>query len=279
MHSVDLKDKMSRLDLINDIPLMKTHVKKIKNVKIEKINVNDEMSRKINKLCGTYVSILFDDISDSDNYEIVLKVLIKELKSLLLEKSLLGKSCLVIGLGNDYSTPDSLGPQTIKKVIVTRHLYEIGCVDKNYSCVSKLAPGVFANTGIETFDIINGMINSVNPDFLIVIDALSSTSINKLNKVIQITDSAIEPGSGVGNIRKEISKRKIGKDVIIIGVPTVVSLHTIVRDFLDEYDVDEVLVKKGNDFMVTSKEIDYEIEKLSLLLAKSINVVLHNVTN
>ncbi len=278
MHIVNLEDKISRLDLINDIPLLKTKVKKIKNVKIEKIEIDIKTSKKINKKCGDYISILFNDITDSQNFDNVLKVLTIELKCLLRKKGLTNKSCLVVGLGNDYSTPDSLGPQTIKGIIATRHLYELKCADKNYSCVSKIAPGVFSSTGIETFDIIDGIVKKINPDFLIVIDALSSTSIDKINKVIQITDSAIEPGSGVGNLRKEISKEKLNKDVIIIGVPTVVNLHTIVRNFLDGYNVDELLLKKGNNFMVTPKEIDYEIEKLSLLISKAINRSLHKMT-
>ena len=266
MHSINLENKMSRLDLINDIPSLKSIIRKVKNVTIDKIYVDDKISNKINK------------ITDSTNFNNVLNVVVKELKNILKKKGLLGKSSLIVGLGNNYSTPDSLGPKTIKDIIVTRHLSEIGSLDKNYSCVSKIVPGVFSNTGIESFDIVSGVVNKVNPDFLIVIDALSSTSIGKINKVIQITDSAIEPGSGVGNVRKEISKEKIGKDVIVIGVPTVVNLHTIVRDFLEEYDVDEILLKKGNNFMVTPKEIDFEIERLSFLLSKSINQVLHNMT-
>ena len=279
MHTINLEDKIQRLDLINDIPLTKKKVKKNKNTIIEKIFIDEKESKRINKQKGNYISILFKDITDSSNFEKVLKSITKELKELLTEKNLINKSSLIVGLGNDYSTPDSLGPRTIKNIIATRHLYEIGDVDSNYSCVAKIAPGVFSNSGIETYDILKGIVDRINPDFLIIIDALSSTSIEKINKVIQITDSSIEPGSGVGNVRKELSKNSLGREIIVIGIPTVVNLHTIVRNFLSEYDVDEILIKKGNNFMVTPKEIDFEIERLSLLLAKSINNVLHNMTN
>ena len=103
-------------------------------------------------------------------------------------------------------------------------------------------------------------------------------SINKINKVIQITDSGIDPGSGVGNHRKELSKKTLGKKVIAIGVPTVVNLHTIVKDLLDEYDVEDVLKEKGNDFFVTPKEIDFEVEIMSDIISNAINKALHNMT-
>lgn len=279
MHTINLEDKIPRLDLINDIPLTKKKVEKNKNITIEKIFIDEKESKRINKQKGNYISILFKDITDSSNFEQVLNIITKELKELLAKKNLINKSSLIVGLGNDYSTPDSLGPKTIKSIVATRHLYEIGDVDYNYSCVAKIAPGVFSTSGIETYDIIKGIVDRTNPEFLIIIDALSSTSIEKINRVIQITDSSIEPGSGVGNVRKELSKNSLGREIIVIGIPTVVNLHTIVRNFLSEYDVDEILIKKGNNFMVTPKEIDFEIERLSLLLAKSINNVLHNMTN
>ncbi len=279
MHNIDLNKKIDRCDLINEINNDYNKSFKEKNgIKIEKIKLDKKMAKKINKKEGKYISIIFNDVTDFDNRESLIDVLTSELKLFLKEKKLLGSESMVVGLGNSMSTPDSLGPKTIDKIISTRHLFEIGDVDKRYSSVSKIAPGVFATTGIETFNIIKGLVKEIKPKFLIVIDSLCASNINNINKVIQITDSGIEPGSGVGNERREISKKKLGIDVIALGIPTVVNLHTIVKDFLSDYDIDEILSKKGNNFMVTPKEIDFIIEKLSYVLSKSINDSLHNLT-
>ena len=278
MHQINLNNKIERCDLISDTNFKNVETKEINDIKIEKVTVDKEISKKINKSVGKYISIAFTDITDFDKRNKLIKALTNELRNLLIEKELLGKSSLIVGLGNSLSTPDSLGPKTIDNIITTRHLFEIGEVDNNYSSVSKIAPGVYSTTGIEAFDIIKGLINRVKPSFVIIIDSLCSRSINNINRVIQITDSGIDPGSGVGNQRKELSKRKLGIDTIAIGVPTVVNLHTIVKDLLNEYDIEEILSKKDNNFMVTPKEIDFTIEKLSLVLSKSINNSLHNLT-
>ena len=279
MHNIDLNKKIDRCDLINEINNDYNKSFKEKNgIKIEKIILDKRMAKKINKKEGKYISIIFNDVTDFDNRESLIDVLTDELKLFLKEKNLLGSESMIVGLGNSMSTPDSLGPKTIDKIISTRHLFEIGDVDKRYSPVSKIAPGVFATTGIETFNIIKGLVKEIKPKFLIVIDSLCASNINNINKVIQITDSGIEPGSGVGNERREISKEKLGIDVIALGIPTVVNLHTIVKDFLSDYDIDEILSRKGNNFMVTPKEIDFIIEKLSYVLSKSINNSLHNLT-
>lgn len=277
MHRIDLEKYNINCDLIGDINNNSIKVSKTdyKGIKIEKVIVNKTLSKKINKKEGQYISIIFDDNTDKEVSSIIKEALIKELTKILKEKKLLGKASLVVGLGNNMSTPDSLGPKTIDKVIVTRHLQKIQNLDSNYSCVSKIAPGVFSTTGIESYDIIKSISNMIKPNFIIIIDALCSTSINKVNKVIQITDSGITPGSGVENHRKEISKKSLGIDIITIGIPTVVNLHTIVKEFLDEYDVDDILKKKGNNYMVTPKNIDFEIEQLSYILSNAINNTLH----
>ena len=275
MHKIDL-NKNTRIDLINDINI-KSKSKKIvkKNVTIERVILNE--NNKYNKNKGEYISILFDDSTDKDNKNNIVDVLTSEINRLLKRKKLLNKSLLVVGLGNIYSTPDSLGPKTVENIISTRHIYLTSALDKKYSVVSKISPGVFAETGIESFDIIKGITDRIKPNYLIVIDALSTKTLNKVNKLIQITDSGIDPGSGVGNQRKEISKNTLGIEVISIGVPTVVNLHTIIKDSLNEYDLDNIL-DKLNDYLVTPKEIDFVIEELSFIISKSINNALHNMT-
>ena len=241
MHRIDLNKYNIRCDLINDIDIDFDDNITNGNIKIQRINLNSKDAKRLNKKKGKYVSILFDDATDHEILEEIVEVLSLELKKILIDKSLLGKSSLIVGLGNNLSTPDSLGPKVIDNIITTRHLSEINELDKNYSCVAKIIPGVYANTGIESFDIIKGIIDRINPEFLIIIDALASNSTSKLNKVIQLTDSGIEPGSGVGNQRKELSKKTLGVEVIALGVPTVVNLHTIVKDFMYEYDIEEIL--------------------------------------
>lgn len=279
MHRIDLANKNIRCDLIGDIDFKGQERINEKNIKIERIDLNAKDAKKINKTKGTYISIYFDDATDTDKRNDIIDVVSIELKNLLIEKKLLGKPSLIVGLGNPLSTPDSLGPKTIDNIIATRYLFELGDdVDKKYSSVAKISPLVFATTGIETFDILKGIIEQINPSFLIIIDALASTSIGKVNKVIQITDSGIDPGSGVGNQRKELTKKSLGVDIIAIGIPTVVNLHTIVKDILNDYDIDDILKQKDNNFMVTPKEIDFTIEKLSHILSKSINNAVHNMT-
>ena len=277
MHTTDLK-KDIRLDLVNDIDIPDSNIMVVNNNRVERVIIDSNNYKKYNKAKGEYISIIFDDITDHNSREKIIELLTKELKNMLIRKNLLGKSSFVVGLGNNYSTPDSLGPKTIKGIISTRHIKLTSDLDSNYSIVSKLSPSVFADTGIESYDIIKSITTRIKPNFVIVIDALSSRNLGKVNKVIQITDSGIDPGSGVGNYRKEISKKTLGVEVIAIGVPTVVSLHTIIRDTLDEYELDSILKEKSNDYMVTPKEIDFIIEQLSYVISKSINNALHNLT-
>ena len=275
MHEIDLKNKNVRCDLIKDSVLnCNIELKTIKNsyddIIVEKLYVDKKMSRHVNKKIGNYISITFDDVTDYDKRKRVIDVLSLELSDILKKHGLFFKSSLVVGLGNIMSTPDSLGPKTLDGVLCTRYLFSCSRVDSKYSCVSKIAPGVFATTGIESFDIIKGIVKIIKPDFVIVIDSLASISVANLCKVIQITDSGIDPGSGVGNSRKEISKKTLGVDVIAIGVPTVVDSYTLINDLSNS-----LANENYDNFFVTPKEIDFTIEKLSLILSKAINNSLH----
>ncbi len=278
MHRINLENNNIRLDLINDVDCDKSYKKIINGIEINRTIINKKNTYKYNKSEGEYISIFFDDSSDYSSKEKIIKVLTNELKRILKKKKLNKKDVLVVGLGNINSTPDSLGPKVIKMIISTRCIDIISELDKSYSVVSKISPGVFGDTGIEAFDIIKGIIDRIHPKYLIVIDSLASKTLKNVNRVIQITDSGIDPGSGVGNQRKEISKHTTGIDVISIGVPTVVNLHTIIKDTLNEYDLEEYLSNKPNNYMVTPKEVDFVIDNLSYIISKSINNTLHNKT-
>ncbi|RYL90384.1 GPR endopeptidase [Sporolactobacillus sp. Y61] len=144
-------------------------------------------------------------------------------------------TCLVVGLGNWKVTPDALGPAVVENVLVTKHLFDLQPqnVQKGYRPVSAITPGVMGVTGIETSDIILGVIEKTKPDFLIAVDALAARSIERVNTTIQVADSGIHPGSGIGNNRKELSRDTLGIPVIAVGIPTVVDAVTITSDVLD----------------------------------------------
>lgn len=197
---------------------------KVTNVKLEDINV-------LNKKKGKYITLEFEDVTDKSNREKITYTLTLVLKKMLkIKKNSFG---LVVGLGNDKSTPDSLGPLVINDIIVTNHLYLLNEMSSSFKRIAAINPGVMGETGIETSDIIESVVNKIKPDYLIVIDSLASKSIERLNKTIQITDTGIHPGSGIGNKRKEISFDTMGIPVIAIGVPTVVDASVIVSDTIN----------------------------------------------
>ena len=342
MHSIDLKNFNIRTDLLVDNDYYKNEklddikkVYKIDNIKIEEIILNDNNSKYFNKKPGIYETISFEDITDKDNYKKVEDVFIKVFKEFLIKLDVIDKEkVLIIGLGNEKSTPDALGPLAIDNILVTRHLFKIGEVEEGYKNTSAFKPGVTVETGVETKDMITNLVKIVEPDFIIIIDALASSSIDRLNKTIQITSSGITPGSGVGNNREEISSDTMKVPVIAIGIPTVVDATTIVNDTFNylvkqiSYKIDninnkklklvpernqnykdhnknlskeekekllgmlgtltesefknliyEVLIPINENLIVTPKEVDFLIEKLSLLLSSGINKTLHKQFN
>ncbi len=206
-----------------------------RNLKVIKTKVEASATNAINKKSGNYYTIdlskaNFHDTATCHNIELVLMDVLEEV---ITDLGMQGKKCLVIGLGNVSVTPDSLGPYVLDNVVVTRHLFKTDSVNEGYSEVSGFSPGVMGNTGIETFDIIKSVVDKIDVDYVIVVDALAAASIARVNRTIQVTDTGISPGSGVGNSRKEISYATLKKPVIAIGVPTVVDAVTIVSDAMD----------------------------------------------
>ena len=340
MHTIDLKNKGYRTDLVideitreKDTKLSSKILEKTKNVTVEEVIIDEKTN--CNKKKGIYETISFTDITDKNNFKEVEEIAVKTLKNMLNKLNISSNAkILVVGLGNASSTPDALGPKTLDHVLVTRHLFLLGEVEEGYRNVASFKPSVTGITGIETKDLIEGIKEKIKPDILIVIDALASSSIERLNKTIQITSAGISPGSGVGNNRLEISQDTLHIPVIAIGVPTVVDGATIVENtlqlllkkisygiankeneklklvpitnqnylnhtkelskeqkedllgmvgLLDEQELKslilEVLLPVNYNMMVTPKEIDYLIEKLSLLLGNMINKSLHEHFN
>ena len=233
MHEIDMKKFNVRTDLVVDI-LDESIVKDEYNhgdIKVTDITLDE--NNILNKKKGRYITISFNDVTDKDNRKKVEEVFIDNLHKLL--GDIKDKKFLIVGLGNIKSTPDSLGPKVIDNILVTRYLYETPGidVDENYSNVSAIIPGVSGTTGIESTDIILGIIDKIKPDIVIAIDALASSSIDRINKTIQMTDTGIEPGSVVGNKRKELSYDTLNVKTIAIGIPTVIDGVTIVADTIE----------------------------------------------
>lgn len=335
---IDLKNFNIRTDLVIDNEIQENNVKKKKindNIQITTINVSDELSQELKRKPGNYITIEFTDVTNHEDKIEIENCLEQELRNLLKMKKISDDdSCLILGLGNRLSTADSLGPITLDKILVTRHLFVLKTqVKEGIRNVAALSPGVMANTGIETYDIITSLVEKITPNFLIVIDSLASSTIDRINRTIQITDTGIHPGSGIGNNRQEISMDTVGIPVIAIGVPTVVESSIIVSDTIDyifkhlsyikqHYDAHKLIVGPRNskkyldniqslnlsenekkeisgilgtldeekkkeliyevlnsidyNLIVTPKEIDFLIDKLSEVISNAINKSLHN---
>lgn len=264
-HTIDLSKYQLRTDLAIDLlenENIKSKVSNYGNIRVTKIYLDNKTADKINKKRGNYITIEFQDVTDYQNRIDLTKIFSETLESLFDDIKINNKmNCLLIGLGNNKSTPDSLGPLTIDKILVTRHLFLYDNPEDGFKCVSAIAPGVTGTTGIETSDLIENIINSVNPDFVIVIDALASKSIDRVNKTIQISDTGIQPGSGVGNFRKEVSKDKYGIPVIAIGIPTVVDAITIVSDTIQymhkHYAFHKNFIKNPMHNLTVTSQVNY----------------------
>lgn len=259
-HEIDLKNFEIRTDLINE-SLEKLEdksgitIKNYKNldIEVEEVFVNFDASKRTNINEGNYISFLFDDVTDSTNRKNLIEIFRKVFKDFLKKKNLsTDKSCLIIGLGNKESTPDALGPKVVDQILVTRYVDKVAPIDKEYRVTSAFAPGVFGTSGIETADIVLKLTEIIKPDFLIVIDALKAMNVNRVNRTIQISDTGIAPGSGIGNKRKEISEKTIGIPVIAIGVPTITDASIIVSDTI------KYLYKK---LSYTEENIDNPVNK------------------
>lgn len=206
--------------------------------KITMVEVTEVGQRTIGKKPGRYLTIEMTGIRQQDSklQQTVGEIFAKEFAEFLMQMGISQQdSCLIVGLGNWNVTPDALGPLVCENVLITKHLFALQPenVEEGFRPVSAISPGVMGTTGIETSDIIIGVVEKTKPDFVIAIDALASRSIERVNATIQISDTGIHPGSGVGNKRKELSKETLGVPVIAIGVPTVVDAVSITSDTID----------------------------------------------
>lgn len=282
--AVERRDLYKNANKIEDeIKGVECEEEKKQDLTITRVKITDEDGEKaLNKKIGNYITIdtkRINNISVETEQEII-NAITGELKKIIDMHIKKDDEVLVVGLGNLYSTPDSLGAKVVQNIEITRHIkiYLPNCIDKNTRSISAVTPGVLGTTGIETLEIVKGIVSNVKPKLIIAIDSLCSKNIDRINKSIQITDTGIVPGGGVGNAREELSIETLGVPVIAIGIPTVLDAATIVINTLDLCEIsisEEKIIEKMNlnnfNFIVTPKEIDSLIENMSGIVSESIN--------
>ena len=295
----DIYKKANNIE--NEVNGIETQEEQIdEKIKVTRVKVtNEEAEQAIGKPKGNYITIDIKKINiiTEEELEKAANTLATEIKKLVGNQIQNKDDILVVGLGNSDVTPDALGPEVVKNLEITRHIinYLPQYIDENARPVSEIAPGVLGTTGIETLEIIKGVVDNIKPKLLIVIDALASRSIERISSTIQLSDTGIAPGAGVGNKRKEITQNTLGIPVIAIGIPTVVELATVISDGIDIF-VDRLQEKaQSNDYLnrlkendkyeevkealnigeynmiVTPKEIDSLIDNMKEIIAKGIN--------
>ena len=282
---------------------------KEREIRVTTVRIETENGAKtMGKPVETYLTIEAPNLSSPDEgihrevSEELAKYLIEVMKKIIPESEQ-DKEVLVIGLGNRQATPDALGPYVADNLNVTRHIVKeygkYAALEEMNCVVSAIVPGVMAQTGMETAEIIKGVVRETKPDLLIVIDALAARNSRRLNRTIQIADTGINPGSGVGNYRNAITKETIGVPVIAIGVPTVVDAVTIVSDTMEnllsaletseslkgvglvlggyseaeKYElIKELIAPNLNSMFMTPKDIDETVKRLSYTISEGLNL-------
>lgn len=298
--------EMYRETTQQEIPGVEVEQKEEDFAIVTRVKILDQQGSQImGKAEGSYITIEASGLkkADADLKDNVSQLLAKELIHLLPRKKEL--KTLIVGLGNWDITPDALGPQVVSKVLVTRQYFETynKKEDATMTSVSAISPGVMGTTGIETGEIIRGIVEKTKPDLVIAIDALASRRMERVHTTIQISTTGISPGSGVGNKRKGLNQETLGIPVLAIGVPTVVDAATLANDTIglvvenlssqatkgsdfykmlqgmsdeDKYSlIREVLDPYGANVIVTTKDIDMIIKDVSQIIANGINIALH----
>lgn len=288
---------------LNEINGVSVNNETINEVEISRIKIlNEEGEKILQKPAGTYITLDVKKLklADEERLSKIAETVADELRKIVGEHVNETEDILVVGLGNLYVTPDALGPKVVPEIEVTRHILEYmpSIMPEDTRPVSAISPGVLGVTGIETMEILKGVVQNVKPKLLIVIDALATRSIDRISSSIQIADTGIVPGAGVENTRKEISKKTLGIPVIAIGIPTVVDLATITNECIDIFieslqekamsndylnklkendnyeEIKKALVPKDYNMIVTPKEIDKLIENMSKIVSSAINMAM-----
>lgn len=290
---------------VQTVPGVEEETEEFDGIRVSRVHVqNRQGEQALGKRAGRYVTIEVPGLRrrDPDLQQRVAEQFAKEFERLLDVPE--QATVLVVGLGNQQVTPDALGPKVAQKMFVTRHLFQYfpDLLGEGYRTVAAVSPGVLGVTGVETTEVVKGIVEHVQPDLVVAIDALASRSLNRVNATIQISDTGIQPGAGVGNKRKALDEQTLGCKVLAVGVPTVVDAATIANDAMeliltklketvpgngasqifDHFSpqekwqlIKEVLDPLGNNLMVTPKEIDEFIDDVAEVVAQGLNLALH----
>lgn len=304
-------DTYKRVHNLSDIDGVIINSDEVKNIKITTVEITNENGEKaLSKEKGKYITIEARNMEylSEEEKQILIQKLSEKINELIEDKN---KTIMIVGLGNIYVTPDALGPKVVKYLDVTRHLFKFAkeCIDSNIRELSAISPGVLGTTGIETSEIVESVVNKVKPDIVVVIDSLASQSVSRVGKTVQLSNRGIIPGAGVKNTREGINQKMLNIPVIAIGVPTVVDMATITNEAIDKLlensqkEIEELnnenidkkhsssifnLLNNDNrysmiantlnseNYIVTPKEVDTIIDKMSEIIASSINVIVEN---
>ena len=309
---VDTYKKVHNLSEIDGVKVDSKNSGKFSTTIVDVLNENGKNA--VGKEIGKYITIETQDIEylEEDEKELLIAEIGSNIELLIngaLEDKNKIPSILIVGLGNEYVTPDALGPKVISYIDITRHLlrYAKEYVTPGTKEISGISPGVLGTTGIETAEIISSITNKISPTLIIVIDSLASMSVSRVGRTVQLSNTGITPGAGVGNKRESLDKQSLGVPVIAIGVPTTVDMATITNGAIDKLtenikneantymnhgvDLNKVneileLFEKDNrytmianaldteNYIVTPKEIDNVIAKISEIIASAINTAL-----
>ena len=293
--------------------VLEEHYDEEKEIRVTRVRIETEKGAKVmGKPVGTYLTLETPNLSvpDEEYHREIAEELAKYVQELIrgntIEKE--DVSILVVGLGNRQVTPDALGPNVVDHLTVTRHIvkeygkYAMGM--ENANMISAIVPGVMGQTGMETVEIIRGVIKETKPDLVIAVDALAARNSKRLHRTIQIADTGIHPGSGVGNYRNGMTKESLGVPVIGIGVPTVVDAATIVNDTMENFIhaleesetlksvgetlrsynqgekyelVKELIAPHLNGMFVTPKDVDEMIHQISHTIAEALNLLCSHI--
>lgn len=297
----DLYRKANNIE--NEINGVECNEEEVEDIKITRVNITNEQGEQaLQKPIGSYITIDVKKINNisTEKEDKIVEIISKELMNVVDKHIGKQDEIMIVGLGNLYSTPDSLGSRVVNEVEITRHikLYLPQYIDENTRAISAISPGVLGTTGIESAEIIRGIVDKVKPKMILAIDSLCSKNISRINKSIQISDTGIVPGGGVGNARDELSEKTLGIPVVALGVPTVVEMASITNDCLDLFIEDlqkkaesnetlnklkdednyekikEALIPNDYNFIVTPKEIDELIEAMKDIISRGINEAL-----
>lgn len=276
----DFADEIITLDTKEDAY---EHIeKKNEHIKSNYIKVLlDENPLKKEK--GDYISIEFQEIDNHEIREEAIDAIVENLQHMKENMNIDLHKILIVGLGNRMITSDALGPMAASEVLVTAHLYEYETKEylEGTRNVAVLTPGVMGQTGLESSLIVDSVCQTYKPDLIIAIDALATRNISRINRVVQINNTGIQPGSGVGNHRKAINQKTLGVPVIAIGVATVTSVGAILQEALQNAELDKEQVfsylndKQRLDLVVTPKSMDDELKQLIYIVSQSLNRFLH----